>query len=193
VPPERVHSGTRAWWGGSQSEANSHMTLSLTLPATATQLKFWTWYALEDGYDWAYALISADGGQTWTSLLTTGADGSGTSAIDPIGTVGALGGNKDYPNGFTGASGSPPNFSGQDVNAPIYSQQTADISTFAGRAVLVRFAYSSDPATDLAGFYVDDLSIVNALGQVLVGDAMEATGSWSPGGSPGFRLVTRSQ
>lgn len=193
VPAERVHSGSRAWWGGSQSEANSHMTLSVTLPATAAQLKFWTWYALEDGYDWAYALISADGGQTWTSLLTTGTDGSGTSALDPIGTVGAVGGNKDYPNGFTGASGSAPNFSGQEVTAPTYSEQTADISAYAGRSVLVRFAYTSDPATDLAGFYVDDLAVVNALGQVLVADPMESAGGWSAGGSPGFRLVTRAQ
>jgi hypothetical protein len=193
VPPERVHSGAHAWWGGSQPEANSHMTLSVTLPATASQLKFWTWYDLEDGYDWAYALISTDGGATWTSLLTTGTDGSGTSAIDPIGTVGALGGNKDYPNGFTGASGSQPNFSGQELNTPLYSQQTADISTYAGRPVLIRFAYTSDPATDLAGFYVDDLTIVSALGQVLFTDTMEAVGGWSAGGSPAFRLVTRSQ
>jgi hypothetical protein len=192
VPPERVHSGSHAWWGGSQSEANGHMTLSLTLPATASQLKFWTWYNLEDGYDWAYALISADGGLTWTSLLTTGTDGSGTSALDPIGTVGAVGGNKRYPNGFTGASGSQPTFSGQELYAPIYSLQTADISTFAGRPILLRFAYTSDPATDLAGFYVDDLSIVNALGQALVVDAMEAIGAWQAAGSPAFRLVTRT-
>jgi hypothetical protein len=192
-PADRMHSGVNAWWSGSQGLADSHMTMSMTLPADASKLTFWTWYDLEDGYDWAFALVSTDNGQTWTSLVTTSPDGSGTTAIDPIGSVGgALGGNKPHQHGLTGVSGSPPTFSGANPLAPVYSEQTADISLFAGRSVLLRFAYTSDPATDRANFYVDDVRVLtlNPLNPVFFSDDMETPGGWTAGGSPGFRRVT---
>ena len=189
---EKIHSGEHAWWGGSQGGAESYMTRSVTVPADAAQLKFWTWYDLEDGYDWAYALVSIDNGQTWTSLLTTAAGGSGTSAIDPIGAVGALGGSKKYPNGLTGSSGSAPNYSGQAVAAPQMTEHTADFRAYAGKTVLLRFGYSSDAGTDWAGFYVDDVRIVSLLGAAVFSDDMEINANWTPSGSPGFRWVTRS-
>ncbi|HYB93472.1 MAG TPA: hypothetical protein VEC39_00765 [Vicinamibacterales bacterium] len=192
APANRIHSGEHAWWGGSQGYAESYMTRSITVPASAAQLKFWTWYDLEDGYDWAFALASADNGQTWTSLITTAANGSGTSPLDPIGTVGALGGNKKYPNGLTGVSGAPPTYSGLTVVAPVMTEHTADFSAYAGKTVLVRFGYSSDPATDHPGFYVDDVRVVDLLGNTLFSDDMEVSGTWSPSGNPGFRWVTKS-
>jgi hypothetical protein len=192
TPAERIHSGEHAWWGGSQGGAESYMTRAVSVPADAAQLKFWTWYDLEDGYDWAFALVSADNGQTWTSLITTAAAGSGTSAIDPIGTVGALGGVKKHPNGLTGSSGSAPSYSGQAVAAPQMTEHTADFTAFAGKTVLLRFGYSSDAGTDWAGFYVDDVRILSLTGIELFADDMEINAQWSPSGTPGFRWVTRS-
>jgi len=190
VPPDRVHSGIHARWSGSQGYADSNTTLAINVPATASQLKFWTFYNLEDGYDWGYALVSTDNGATWTSLITTAANGSGTTAVDPIGTAGAVGGNKKYPNGFTGTSGLPPTFSGQSVVAPVYTEHTADFTLYAGKSILLRFAYTSDPATNLDGIYVDDVRILNLTGTVLFSDNMETAGSWQSGGTPGFSWVT---
>lgn len=167
------------------------MTIPINVPAGAAQMKFWTWYSLEDGYDWAYALVSTDNGATWTSLITTTSNGSGTTPLDPIGTSGgALGGSKKYPNGLTGNSGTPATFSGQDLIAPVYTQHTADFTSYAGKSILLRFAYTSDPATDWTGFYVDDLQIVNLTGTVLYSDTMETKSTWSSGGTPGFNWVT---
>jgi immune inhibitor A len=187
-----VHSGEHAWWGGSQSYAESYVTRSVTVPANAAQLKFWSWYDLEDGYDWAFALVSADNGQTWSSLVTTAANAAGTTPLDPIGTAGAVGGNKKYPNGLTGVSGTPPTFSGQVTVAPVMTEHTADFTAYAGKTVLVRFGYSSDAATDLSGFYVDDVRIVDLLGNTLFSDDMEVNAGWTPSGTPGFRWVTKS-
>jgi hypothetical protein len=186
TPAERIHSGQHAFWSGSQGGADGYMTETVNVPATASQLKFWTWYALEDGYDWAYALVSTDNGGTWTSLAT-----ADTTTQDPIGdSGGVLGGSKKFPNGFTGVSGSPPNFSGQQLTDPIYAEQTADVSPYAGQTILLRFEYTSDSGVNWAGFYVDDLTTVDGSGTVLQSDPMETQGSWASGGTPGFVLVT---
>jgi subtilisin family serine protease len=186
TPAERIHSGQHAFWSGSQGGADGHLTEAVTVPANASSLKFWTWYALEDGYDWAYALVSTDGGLSWTSLAT-----AGTSDQDPIGdSGGALGGSKEFPNGFTGVSGTPPIFSGQQITDPVYVEQAADLSPYAGTSILLRFEYTSDSGTNWDGFYVDDLSIVDGSGTALLSDSMETQGAWQPGGSPAFVLVT---
>lgn len=197
APPERIHSGEHAWWSSSAGYADGSLTRSVNVPLNASQMKFWTWYDLEDGYDWAYALVSTDNGQTWTSLVTTAAGGSGTSPIDPIGAttnVGVaspLGGSKKYPNGLTGSSGTPPTYSGQAIVAPVLTEHTADFKAYAGKTILLRFGYSSDPAANLDGFYVDDVRIVDLLGNPLFSDDMEINSGWTPSGSPLFRWVTR--
>lgn len=198
APPERIHSGDHAWWSGSGSYAESYVTRSITVPANAAQMKFWTWYDLEDGYDWAYALVSADNGQTWTSLITTASGASGTTPLDPIGTPGTVagtnpvGGNKKYPNGLTGVSGTAATYTGQVTVAPLLTEHTADFTPYAGKTILLRFGYTSDAATDLDGFYVDDVRIVDLLGALLFSDDMEINSGWSPSGSPAFRWVTKN-
>ena len=145
---------------------------------------------MEDGFDWAYALVSADAGKTWTSVKTNGTTNqdlySGCGSWGDCKNDGPLGGSKRYPNGFTGASGSPPTFSGQNFNGPVYAQQTADLSPWAGKSVLIRFAYTSDASTSDLGFYVDDVTVAGHA------DAMEATGGWASAGNPGFTWVTKS-
>jgi hypothetical protein len=199
TPPERIHSGAHAWWSGSVGGAASHLTETVDLSAVAAsaqpKLTFWAWYQLEDGYDWAYALVSTDGGATWTSLQTTAANGSGTTTLDPIGdSGGVLGGSKAYPNGLTGTSGRPP-LTTANLFAPVHAQHTADLSPCAGRQVLLRFLYTSDPATNHENFYVDDLAVVDGGGAALsVGstnpDDMKTQGPWTAGGTPGFAWVT---
>ncbi|HEX2049594.1 MAG TPA: S8 family serine peptidase [Actinomycetota bacterium] len=200
TPAERIHSGQHAWWSGSATNGASQLTEAVDLTgvgaAAAPKLKFWTWYQLEDGYDWAYALVSDDGGATWTSLATTAANNSGTTTLDPIGTTGGeLGGSKEYPNGLTGTSGQPPNFLGQNPLEPAYTQHTADLSDYAGKRVLLRFAYTSDGGVNLENFYVDDVAIVDGAGNALsVGvtnpDNAETQGAWTAAGNPGFQWVT---
>jgi subtilisin family serine protease len=199
TPPERIHSGSHAWWSGSVGGASSHLTEPLDLSGVAAsdqpKLTFWTWYQLEDGFDWAYVLVSTDEGASWTSLQTTAANGSGTTTLDPLGdTGGVAGGSKQYPNGLTGTSGLPPLVTA-NLLAPEYTEHTADLSPYAGAQVLLRFLYTSDPAVNHENFYLDDLAVVDGAGNPLsVGvtnpDDMETTGSWTAGGTPGFSWVT---
>jgi subtilisin family serine protease len=203
TPAERIHSGAHAWWGGSMPDADSTLTqtydLSGVTPGQNPKLSFWTWYQLEDGFDWAYVLASTDGGQTWTSLQTQAANGSGTTTLDPIGdSGGVLGGSKAYPNGITGTSGQSPMFTGQNLLAATYTEHTADLTPYAGKSVLIRFAYTSDPGTNYEGFYVDDIAVVDGAGAALaVGainpDDAETQSGWVAGGTPGFTWMTADQ
>jgi hypothetical protein len=194
TPPDRIHSGDHAWWSGAGDGMTSTLTRSVAVPAGATSLSFWTWYQLEDGYDWAYALVSTDNGGTWTSLASSSPeDGSGTTDQDPLGLAGnALGGSKAYPNGFTGDSGSPATFTGQNLFGGVLSHQVADVSAYAGKTVLLRFAATSDAGTSLDGFYVDDVALTDGGGAALWSDAVDAPTGWTPGGQPGFAFVTRA-
>jgi hypothetical protein len=54
---------------------------------------------------------------------------------------------------------------------PEYVEQTADLSAYAGNSIQLGFAFTSDPATNLENFYVDDVTILD--GGVVFSDDME--------------------
>ncbi|WP_191563425.1 immune inhibitor A domain-containing protein [Janibacter melonis] len=71
------HSGSMQWWGGSADDLNSTLTRSIDLTGKKTaSVSAWTWYDIEEGYDFLYGQVSTDGGATWTD---TGSPMSGVS------------------------------------------------------------------------------------------------------------------
>jgi hypothetical protein len=74
---------------------------------------------------------------------------------------------------------------------PEYVEQTADLSAYAGNSIQLGFAFTSDPATNLENFYVDDVTILD--GGVVFSDDMETKENWAPSGIPGFAWVTSSE
>jgi hypothetical protein len=99
-------------------------------------LSYWTWYDLEQDYDYLYLAASTDG-ENWQILTTP----SGT-ADDPSGN--------SYGWGYNGESG----------NGPIWIQESVDISQFAGQEVQLRFEYVTDAAVNAQGFLLDDVAIL---------------------------------
>ncbi|MCA9987209.1 MAG: immune inhibitor A, partial [Anaerolineales bacterium] len=134
-----AHSGS-AFWSTLPAD-KSDMTLTgrfdLT-PLTSATLSFWTWFDIEEGWDYAYLAVSADDGASW-ELLETDA----MTSDDPQGN--------SFGPAFTGSSGGGV--------APVWIQQEADLTPFAGHEILVRFEYVTDDAIHLTGFAVDDVTI----------------------------------
>ncbi|RLE67967.1 MAG: hypothetical protein DRJ43_06405, partial [Thermoprotei archaeon] len=64
-----AHSGVYAWYSGQGNnlDAKLYLTLNLTSTTSAT-LRFWTLYAIEEGWDYGFVLVSPDGGATWQLL-----------------------------------------------------------------------------------------------------------------------------
>ncbi len=155
--PTDAHSGATVWWSDRADALDSTLTRGLDLRSVKTAtLSFWTWYEIEQGYDYAYVEISDDGGARWHALPAPG-----TTNDDPNGA--------NLGNGFTGNSGG-----GQQ---PVWTRVEVDLSAYAGKEVLLRFEHVTDQALNLAGFAVDDIDVSG----VFSDDAERDTG-WAANG-----------
>ncbi|MBK8985974.1 MAG: immune inhibitor A [Chloroflexi bacterium] len=138
----------------------SEMTLTRAFDLTGLDqatLTFWTWYDIEAGWDYAYVAASVDDGRTWQLLAT-----NSTTTDNPQGN--SLG------PGYTGISG------GGDK--PVWQQETADLTPFAGQEIRLRFHTITDGALTGQGFLVDDIAIPE-LGYL---DDAEQPGQWTETG-----------
>jgi len=135
--PVDPHSGNYAFFSNRGDE--SHMTLSRTFDfrdaSGPLTLNYWTWYDIEQDYDYLYLTASTDG-QTWEILKTP----SGTSD-DPSG------------NSYGWA------YNGQSGGGPQWIEESVDLSRFAGEQVELRFEYVTDDAANGEGFLLDDVSL----------------------------------
>jgi hypothetical protein len=130
-----AHSGRYAFWSNKGDESNMTLTREFDLsgvsgPAT---FQFWTWYDLEEDYDYIFLTASTDGGETWQILKTP----SGTDE-DPSGN--------SFGWGYNGATNG-------------WVEEKVDISQFAGQKVLLRFEYVTDAAVNGEGLVLDDVSV----------------------------------
>ncbi len=138
VVPTQPHSGDYAFWSNYGDESDMTLTRRYDLSGlSSATLTYWTWFDIEQDYDYVYVEASRDG-QTWDILTTP----SGTDA-DPTGN--SLGW------GYTGTSG--------EGSTPRWVQETVDLSAYAGGPVWIRFEYITDAAVNRTGFLVDDITI----------------------------------
>ncbi|NES36813.1 hypothetical protein G3554_11670 [Micromonospora sp. PPF5-17] len=125
IPP---HTGTTHWYGGYESQNDN--ILDVAASGTVTSLDFWSWYFIEEGWD--YGFVEAQVNGDWVTVpLRTDAGQVVTTNDDPHG-------NNTEGNGLTGTSGGE-----YFVDDPVYQHLTADLP--AGTTD-VRFRYSTDAA-----------------------------------------------
>jgi hypothetical protein len=157
VLPVDPHSGEYAYWSNKGDESDMTLTRSFDFsqhdgPLTLT---YWTWYDLEEDYDYAYLEASQDG-EHWQILKTP----SGTSQ-DPSGN--------SYGWGYNGLSGG----SGRWI------QEKVDLSQFGGQQVQLRFEYITDAAVNGEGLLLDDIAIPEV---GYFSDFEADSGGWQPAG-----------
>jgi hypothetical protein len=154
VLPEDPHSGKYAFWSNRGDEADMTLTREFDFrgysgPLTLT---YWTWYDLEEDYDYVYLSASEDLSQ-WDILMTP----SGT-AEDPSGN--------SFGWGYNGDSDG-------------WIQESVDLSRYAGKIVYLRFEYVTDAAVTGDGMLVDDIAIPE-IGYFQ--DAEKGFGGWEASG-----------
>ncbi len=159
VVPNDPHSGAHQWW--SNRGDDSDMTLTHTFDLSGVdqaRLQFWTWYDIEEDWDFAYVEVSTDGGQTWDILpgrYTTSENKSGNS----------------FGQAWTGISG--------DGDTPQWVQEEVDLSDYVGQVIDLRFEYITDDAVNHAGLLLDDITIP-AIGYF--DDVESGDGGWQASG-----------
>lgn len=157
ILPVDPYSGKFAYW--SNKGDHSAMTLEKTFDFTdhdaPLTLTYWTWYDIEEDYDYLYLEASTDG-ETWEIIKTP----SGTDE-DPSGNSYGWG----Y-NGLSGGDGS-------------WIQEKVDLSQFAGQKVQIRFEYITDAAVNGEGLLLDDIAILET---GYAADFEEDSGGWVDAG-----------
>jgi immune inhibitor A len=139
VVPADPHSGKFAFWSNRGDTSNMILTraFDFTTAVNPIALDYWTWYDIEEGWDYVYVEVSDDGGGTWEIMETPSGTGENPSG-------------NSYGWGYTGPSG------GGDGR---WIQERVDLSAYAGGQVLIRFEYVTDAAVNGEGFLLDDVSI----------------------------------
>jgi len=137
VLPEYPHSGSYAFWSnkGDQSDMSLTREFDLSEVSGSIKLNYWTWYDLEEDYDYVFLEISTNGGE-WRIIRAPS-----TISKDPSGNSYGWG----Y-NGLSGGDGS-------------WILESVDLSAYAGETIQVRFEYITDAAINREGFLLDDISI----------------------------------
>jgi hypothetical protein len=93
---------------------------------------------IEEGYDFAYVAVSADGGDRWQPLV--GEQMQGLAADDDPA-------NEAYAGRF---------YTGRSRE---WVNETIDLGDFVGQEILLRFEYITDPILTYGGFAVDNIAI----------------------------------
>jgi hypothetical protein len=118
---------------------NEVIVREVDIPAGTPELTFDAAWDLEDTFDFGYAQITTDGGETYTSLECT-------DTVDD-----ASGGNV--------GPGFGEGFNGQNAT-PTFAPQTCDLSAFAGtNDVGLAFRVFNDGGVHFEGFWVDNVAI----------------------------------
>jgi hypothetical protein len=141
-PPGQA--GDPALYSTDADSRNSVIVREVEVPAGSPELTFDAAWDLETTFDFGYAQITDDGGETYTSLQCTDT----VDDTDPeLGNVGP-----GYGHGFNGFN-----------DNPTFQPQTCDLTPWAGQTVGLAYRYFSDSNTHGDGFWVDDVMIDDAL------------------------------
>jgi immune inhibitor A len=125
------YAGSYFYYSGQGNNLDSFMYKAFNLPA-GSSLTASVNFDIEVDWDYAYVVVSTDGGATWTGVPT-----NFSTVTDPNG--------QNFGNGITGSSGG-------------WAPLTADLSAFTGD-VLLGFRYWTDGAVVGTGLMIDEFSV----------------------------------
>jgi hypothetical protein len=155
------YSGDTHWYANYKSLTDTILNVDSAVAGGDT-LDFWTWYFIEEGFD--YGFVEAEVAGNWVTVPLEDDNGATvTTDTNPFG-------NNTEGNGLTGTSGGA-----YFVDEPSYIHLSA---TLPAGTTDVRFRYSTDPAYLDTGWFVDDVQVNGSAATVSspVGDWFETSG-----------------
>ena len=137
-----AHTGSHGYYSGSGDQLNQTLAMDrpFVVDAESDTFTFWASYTIETDWDYAYVDVSADFGETWTTVA-----GNITTTYDPNGN------NRGH--GITGST-------------PGWTEAKFPLTAWLGTEVRLRISYITDAAVVEHGIDVDDLGPVAVCGVV---------------------------
>ncbi len=135
--PVSPHEGTQMWYAPPTDAVDAQLTGRFDLRGLdQATLTFWTWFVLEEDYDYVYLSISSDGGQSWELLVPDKARPG------------------DYGPAFTGQSRL---HRGADNEG--WLPVEVSLNSYVGREVLIRFEMLTNSPAYGQGLALDAIEI----------------------------------
>lgn len=126
------YAGEHFYYSGSGNNLDNFMSKAFVLPEGGSSLSAWVNFDIELDWDYAYLVVSTDGGATWETVET-----NHSTDTDPNG--------QNFGHGITGDSEG-------------WVELTASLNAYSGE-VLVGFRYWTDVAAVEPGFMVDEIVV----------------------------------
>ncbi|WBW98602.1 choice-of-anchor J domain-containing protein [Oceanirhabdus sp. W0125-5] len=140
VENDPLGSEEKVLWGNNGNNKDNFLVLEADLTnVTKATLKFDNYYQIEEAWDFGMVQVSVDNGKSWISLENEYT----TSEHDPNAADNIV---ANLP-GFTGMSGEQ------------WKSESFDLSKYAGQKIHVAFRYMTDPGTNEAGWFIDNIEI----------------------------------
>lgn len=156
------YSGLLEWFGGKADQIDTTLRRSVDLTGlTSAELSFWTWYEIEDNWDFGFVQVSTDGGATWVSLPIEG------TTVDAV------------PDAMESIVANLPGFTGSSDG---WVYKTFDLADYLGQTIELQFRYMTDWGTTFAGYYLDDISVTGNGAALFFDDAETLDSAWSVDG-----------
>lgn len=133
VLEKNPHSGKYAFWSNKGDESDMTLTQEFDFAGQSKlTFEYWTWYDLEEDYDFAYLEYSEDG-ESWTIIPTVSCTSENISG-------------NNYGCGWNGKTNG-------------WVKESVDLSFLSGKKVQLRFEYITDAAVNGEGMMLDDIAI----------------------------------
>jgi len=149
VSMSRYHSTPSSFYSGTASNLYNKLELAASMfVSTGDTLKFWTFYDIEEDWDYAYVEVSTDG------VAYVSIEGNITTTFNPNGS------NRGH--GITGTSSG-------------WVEGMFDLSDYAGQEITIRLTYKTDSYVNEEGIYFDDIYPVSfyAVESIIASDIVD--------------------
>ena len=128
----RYHSPYLSYYSGQQNSSQAVLSPAEWYCVNpGDSLKFWTWYDMEEDFDYGYVMVSLDEGYIFEPI-----EGNITTNYNPYGS--------NIGNGITGSSGG-------------WVEAEFNLFDFTGESIFITFIYITDSYMLEEGWYIDDV------------------------------------
>jgi hypothetical protein len=161
-----AYSGRYLWWSNRADESNPRLSRVLDLAeADSAELSFWTWYHIEEDWDYAYVVV----GTTEDGTIPTDLNDP-RIAWNILDDPGLACTKRDPNNGNLGC--------GITGRSQGWQELSADLTPFVGQEIVLRFEYVTDAAVNQAGMALDDIRLLVDDEQRFLDDAESEDSEW---------------